>query len=310
MKKTILFVLATIYVSGLLFAQPVVNSSNLPTSFSANFMVGNTTSFNPGNAGAFQTWDFSSLASNLVGVNNVVPVAGSTYQSTFPTANYCYAITIGGSTTYFYYHNLTSTKFEQYSEAYSTANPAAKNYTPNPKTIIQFPATYNSIFTDSYQDITASSPTSYTVTYDGYGTLITPFGIYTNVLRQKIIEGNVTNYKWYNSNPFYPILQTNIDNGSFALLQNTTTTGIKESLIENEITISPNPIASQAIVSFKAEQKNTTLRVVDALGKEVKSAIINGKYFVFEKENLPKGIYFLQLVDASKTLVIKKIIVE
>jgi hypothetical protein len=73
-------------------------------------------------------------------------------------------------------------------------------------------------------------------------------------------------------------------------------------------TISPNPFTSQAIITFSKEQKNTTIKIIDVLGKEIKEITFNGKQFILEKGEMREGLYFVQIQskDFSQT---KKVIV-
>ncbi len=75
------------------------------------------------------------------------------------------------------------------------------------------------------------------------------------------------------------------------------------------ISISPNPFTSQTNIAFAQEQKNTTIKIVDVLGKEIKSINFTGKELIIEKEEMQTGIYFVQ-IQTEKGTITKKLILN
>lgn len=76
------------------------------------------------------------------------------------------------------------------------------------------------------------------------------------------------------------------------------------------ILIYPNPMNTSATIQCKVFVKNGTLKIYNQFGElvsEIKN--INGNRFVFNRENLPAGIYTVQLLDnenaTSQTIVIE-----
>lgn len=86
--------------------------------------------------------------------------------------------------------------------------------------------------------------------------------------------------------------------------------GINEISAKNNFTIAPNPFTSQTTISFDEEQKNTTIRIIDILGKEISRNNFKGKEFTIEKGDLKEGVYFLQVIDEDKNIVNKKIVIQ
>jgi len=72
---------------------------------------------------------------------------------------------------------------------------------------------------------------------------------------------------------------------------------IEEKIFSNAITIYPNPFSSSTTISFKEEQKNVTIRIVDLLGQEIKTTNFTGKNITIEKGGMSKGVYFVQVSD-------------
>ncbi len=86
--------------------------------------------------------------------------------------------------------------------------------------------------------------------------------------------------------------------------------GINELIMDNYITISPNPFTSQTTISFSEPQKNTTIKIMDVVGKEIKTVLFSGKSLILEKGEMQSGVYFVQITDEKKNVVNKKVVVE
>jgi hypothetical protein len=74
--------------------------------------------------------------------------------------------------------------------------------------------------------------------------------------------------------------------------------------------IFPNPFTSQTTIVFNKEQQSSLLRIVDVLGKEVRTIHFSGREFVIEKEELKSGIYFVQVVSQKKIIFNEKIVIQ
>lgn len=104
-------------------------------------------------------------------------------------------------------------------------------------------------------------------------------------------------------------IQTFYDNQNY--LCNFLTTKVKENnIIENQFNVYPNPFTLQANIIFKEEVKNATLKIMDVLGKEVKTISFSGKQITIEKGEMKKGIYFVQVTEWNKNVMNKKIIIQ
>ena len=88
-----------------------------------------------------------------------------------------------------------------------------------------------------------------------------------------------------------------------------TSVGITEMKNEN-FTIAPNPFTSQTTITFNAEQKNTTIKLTDILGKEIKTINFTGRQLVIERGELKEGIYFVQTTDEQKHISNTKIVIQ
>ncbi len=78
------------------------------------------------------------------------------------------------------------------------------------------------------------------------------------------------------------------------------TVGVNESSDKTNITISPNPFTSLTTISFSSEQTNTTIKIADVLGKEIKALNFSGKELIIMKGTMQAGIYFVQITSFDK----------
>lgn len=283
-----------------LSAQPVVTSANISNNFTGEFYFALADGFNPGPAGANQTWNFSGLDITLAGTDTTIPVAGSPYAAQFPTANYLYKFEGMGGTRY-YYHNLTSAKYEILSMAYDGT--IGENYSPDPLIWVTFPYTFNTVFTDTYQSTDDEIATSFTSTYDAYGTLVLPTGTFTNVIRQKTVKNGLTNYVWYNVSPFFPLLQTVLEENALGIVKDTSILGVGDDEKSN-FTIWPNPTQGQISLRYEGDIQNATVSLYDVTGKKVleKDAALASGEFQLNLQDHSAGLYFLKVHDASNRM--------
>jgi hypothetical protein len=77
-----------------------------------------------------------------------------------------------------------------------------------------------------------------------------------------------------------------------------------------EIHIAPNPFSEKTLISFAREQKNSHLKVKDALGREVKSIDFSGKELLLDMSGQNSGMYFIEISDVKQNRVIRKIVVQ
>ncbi|RZJ36118.1 MAG: T9SS type A sorting domain-containing protein [Flavobacterium sp.] len=281
-------------------AQPVITQSGVANNFNADFYYADATGFSPGSAGANQTWDYSDLETMYIGTDTAIPVSGSPYAATFPTANYLYKFNgpFTGGDLYFY-NNVTSEKFEILSLGYDSET--GDNYAPNGKTYVTFPYTFGTIFTDSFQSTTETSSTTFTATYDAYGTLIMPFGTFTNVVRQKVVSNGQTDYNWFNVSPFYPILQTVLAENTLGIIQDHTNLAVDDFADSAKFTVYPNPVHDQLNIR-RSGSGNMEIVVSDVSGKIVlKQFVGNGEQISVDLTTLTAGIYFLSAKDSKGT---------
>ena len=79
---------------------------------------------------------------------------------------------------------------------------------------------------------------------------------------------------------------------------------------ESSVVVYPNPFSTTATLVFGEEQHNTSVSVVDIVGKQVSQFFVNGTTASLNKGNLNNGVYFLRIVDNNNQVTFKKIIIE
>ncbi len=310
MRKTLL--IAAIAYSMNAIAQPVIlNGDNISKSGTSALLYSGVAA-GIGNPGANQTWDFSAVSFTSTGVTWTVVKPDSTpYFSTFPTANYGWTFSKDTSYKYFYF-NISATKFDVLADNISAPG-AGNDFSPNPKTALKFPFYYGDSVVDTYQKV-GGTTINVSTTYDGYGTLITPYGTYTNVWRVKEIQstGNGT-YTWETVNPIRPIIVYTISNNSLTMFGNTPITGINDpKASELSVDLYPNPAKDKLVIKLSDVSSNGTytLNLFNLEGQCIKEVSIRSGINDVELENLAGGIYFYHLKEGYNTIKTGKIILE
>lgn len=304
-KNYILFITSLISIYGIK-AQPVLNATDFNTKYSATlYTAENEPGLSAGNAGANQTWDFSGLTSpTLYATISVVPNSTTPYKNTFPDANYVIKYAYAdNSPTFYTYNTVTTSKFE--------TNGAAGNSEiyeeVDPLTIFSFPYTYGKSFTDTTQE-KGSSVQTITSTYDGYGTLITPFETFTNVIRIKTQEStpsySFTDYTWYSVNPFKVLMlmdfNSNNDTATSNYVEvytNFATLGLKDFAEKSAVNLYPNPVKNILTLELAGNLPIDKIKITNVLGTVVidQNKVANQ----INVDTLASGVYFVEVVSGT-----------
>ena len=87
-------------------------------------------------------------------------------------------------------------------------------------------------------------------------------------------------------------------------------TGIQDNYVHEDVTVYPNPFSTGAILQSENGFKNATLTIYNALGAQVKQLKnISGESITLDRDDLPGGLYFLQLTQDNKILKTVKIVI-
>lgn len=286
--KKLLLLSAISVVSVSSFAQPVIqDGSNIPTpGYSAPVSYASLSASGVGNAGANQTWDFSTLTFNPVSTMNIVTPSSAPMGSSFPAANHAYS-----NAGLYSFFNVSAVKMEV--QAWSIAAAGGSNdYSPDPRTILKFPFNFNDSDTDTWQEV-SGSPNTVTVTYDGYGTLITPAGTWNNVVRIRENYGaGQDDYQWFMLNPLMQVAIYDHNNSMLYHIAGTPN-GIEENDFQLSMLAYPNPATD--FIQVSNAPAGSTLNVVDVTGKIISSVMaIEGQPTTISTINFSNGVYFIE----------------
>ena len=271
-----------------------------------NFFA-DTNNIYPGNGGANQTWNYSSLVFlNDSSRSNYVAASGTLYYSSFPTSTVASNTPINPSS--FTYYKTSGSSFEQlgsHTGVYKTIFRDTKKW-------MQYPLSYGQSFLDSNISRVVNVGTNDTVqknleilrvTYDGYGTLTLPSGTVTNVARLRYETNSVdsmffggppqveyiadTTWAYYKSNYRFPVFQIEKSwmfmSGALSSWKgvdyapNINSVGIK--ITNSEVPVKykleqnyPNPFNPTTTVRYSIpKESNVILRVYDRLGREIET---------------------------------------
>lgn len=317
--KKVIFAICLINLGA--FAQPVLNRSDfnsISASNSYNVIPRSSSTITAGSPGANQIWDFSSFTLGYgIGVESWSEIA-PVYASLFPTSNVYKSRSIMGGHSYDYY-NLTDDKFEYigYSAAQTWSGSILYYHYvfPDSKTIYVFPFVFNQVVNDTYQTHVANSIVSTTTTYDAYGTLVTPFGTYNDVIRLKTIYDNTSvGYTWIKTNPYQEIVRGSVstdgtNNFTFCRPSNLATT---DNEMKSQFSIYPNPADNEFVINYEGfSNKEIFVNIYDILGNQiVKSVKIENNSKNINISNLALGLYLIKITDANNTILYSNKIIK
>jgi hypothetical protein len=333
-KKLLLLISGSLMLTcSVSIAQPTLTAAGINSVIGESFTFYNTSYISPGNSGANQTWDLSTMSGTSGGLTTAVAPSSTTNGSSFPNANVAWSSSTGVS-----YLKTSATALQNY----GTSSSATVMAYTNPEDFLHFPFTYNNTFSDTWATQFLSGGYTFyrggttTVTADGYGTLITPSGTYTSILRVHyvqvyqdsaylgtpyIITYNNDEYMWYKDGTHVQIatvytLTTSsggpYTGGSYV----TGSTGIDDlSDLISSTNLFPNPASNKVTVSYTlTENQKVDIRLFNTLGQQAElSQITDGIQGVnttqLDIANLPDGIYFAQIVLNGNVVANKRFVI-
>lgn len=295
----------------------------------ATLDVQNVGTYNPGQGGPNQTFDFSSATSSVSANLQAVLPATTPDGASFTNADICLENTTANNYDY-YVANGT-----QFSRA-GVAIPAANQIIPysDPEDVLRYPFTLNDSFVDALASTYVSNGVTFvragnvTVTADAYGTLILPYGTFNNVLRVRVQEdytdsfmGNPTLnytsdiYNFHLPGTHIPLMNRGSFNsgfgttefGSFAAAG--TVANVEAFLANASFFMYPNPATDYVQIHYSLAQKaQVSVQILNLQGQEVISrdfgSLPQGSHeFQLDLQGFAAGIYLLDLrVNGIPTL--------
>nr|WP_294858945.1 T9SS type A sorting domain-containing protein [uncultured Fluviicola sp.] len=316
MKK--IYIFAALLISGnTLFAQSL-SRTDIGYTAGENFsMYPSTTQTNPGTTGTGVTWDLSALtAGTPVAVTPSVNSGG-----TFPSANLKLTQSNGGVI----YYNATSSVLDAVG---IDANGTIFTYS-NPATYLQFPVTTSQNYTDQFACTFTVSGYNFTRTgstqteFSGYGTLITPNGTYTNVVRLKstqtitdvyslgTINSTIISFNWYKAGVHHEVanVSATTSNGNTTYSNYYTTVPANLGLEENELvnlSVFPNP--STDVLHLNSDELISQVEFYTVSGElSLNHSMNESKTAEVNISSLNSGMYLVKVYGKDGSISVQRI---
>jgi hypothetical protein len=301
-KSTLVSFIVLLLCGTSAFAQPaVLNGNNYPPVGYTDTIAGSGQSLVPsGSAGANVTWDFSSVVAVKGGMFEVVDPVTTPYTSSYPGANKSLKFTVLSNSSY-QYTNLSASKYELIADNVTATT--GSNYTPNPKTSIPIPFNYMDVVIDTFQKV-GSPVGTVVITYDGYGTLITPFLTLNNIIRSKRdFGGSDFYYEWYSVSPRLFIVGVYDNNSQKYTFLGTTPVGIAD--LKNEsasVKVYPNPATDNSVIRISSNIKKGNFVLSDISGKVVKEIQFDNNSITLNRDGMAAGLYSFVIVCGNEAI--------
>ena len=317
MKKTLLHSIASgiclAVACNTLSAQPVLVNTMMPFPVGTNDSIyAAAATVSPGAGGAGVTWDLSGLTPLLQGTISIVNPSSTPYFSTFPSATFCAKENPTGGGSAYIYERLSATKWEQLSNNYAGVG-TGTDYTPNPESAVEFPMHYLDSFTDTFQKVGGSANTV-NITYDGYGTLKTPFATYTNVVRiYKYWGPGDYDYNWYVTSPYLNIVMSfDMQSSSYTLVRDAASTSVINIQSPETVEVYPNPVTDNAIIKIATVNgiNNASISLTNSMGAVLREIPLKDSETILSKGNLPGGLYFYSVFNNGMKIATGKLIIQ
>ncbi|MBL7950582.1 MAG: hypothetical protein JNM62_02580 [Flavobacteriales bacterium] len=306
--------LSTVLVGSSGLAQPTITAGQFTCMPGDVFAFRSSDAVSPGPSGAAQLWNYSNLESNPPELQPYVDPSTSAGSVHFPTATVLYEATVSGGGT-FYSASAAEVLDLGYFASFGSE---VLGLCTDPRTVIIYPFTFGSTFTDDYLCTETGNPFSdrvrigvTTVTADGYGTLALPYGTFDDCLRLHITTtytdvydqtpmngfGTIETFAFVHPGIRVPLLSTTSSSyvqgdqtfdGSVSNLLDPLSTGVLAARAEATAPfIYPNPAADIAHVTLPSTPGR--LQLLDATGRAVRELAIQVSPLLFDIADLRPG---------------------
>lgn len=314
-------------------AQPTLTAAGCNPTLGYTTNAAYNSGFAQGASGANQTWNFATIANTSTANSQYVTVASTPNASQFPNSNLA---AFGGGA--YSYYNISNSAYTLNGVVAPTSGTVI-SYS-NGEDLLRFPFTFGNSYTDNWAATFTSGVNFYrsgstTVTADGYGTLITPNGTYSNVLRVHFVQTyhdstdfggyDYVNdeYIWYKEGIKESLALTYTFSTTFSGQTTTSTSGayatgtvgMEESSPALAFVLAPNPAQDKINITLNdINLSQIKTRIINQLGQEVSSAehvnYLSGNTMQFDVAHLRNGIYQLQLINENGTIETRKFMVS
>lgn len=330
MKKVLLATVSAIVSVSAAYAQPTLTSATCSPVVGDVYVGHNldTTGVSHGAAGASVTWNFASATATGTDTTSFLACSATPYCDSFPGST----IVMYDNIDYIYCTSSTA-KFA----AIGAHSDTSFIHFTNERLIMKYPLTYTNTYKDTTSLVMNMMGTDVnldihdSVVADGWGTLVTPAGTYSNVLRvhtfstQIISMGSISlgesqteTYNWYKPGYHSPLMMMSYDTagtGTPTLVDAkyftgpSYTTGVSNVQANGlAVSVYPNPAIDAVTVKFDAgNAENVSVTVTDLTGRTVAtvdaSTIVKGINTVTcQLGNVAPGLYIVRVsTDAGVT---------
>jgi hypothetical protein len=313
MKKVYFF--AALLLSGnTLFAQNLTRS-DIGYTAGENYTMYASDYVNPGTSGTGVTWDLSAMTNN----SQITVATSANSGGSFPTANVKLTQSNGGVI----YYNITNSKMELVG---LDASGTVFNYS-NPATYMQYPVTTAYNYTDAFAASFTVSGFNFNRTgsiqaeYSGTGTLITPEGTFTNVVRIKstqtntdtysggTINSSIVAYNWYKAGVHHELANVSLITGTSTSQSAYYTDvpanlGLEESELIN-LLVFPNP--SNGTIHINSDEQINTIEVYQLSGELAAQQTVNNTSSEMDLSGLNSGMYLMKVYGQNGAVSVKRI---
>lgn len=298
------------------YAQPTLTGADLNPVLGEEITISQGSYTNPGPSGSNQTWDFSSVLTSGSGTFLVGPS-----DAAHPGTNVSYDY--GGGNKFWLQNDASKQEFK-----YQQSAGVLITFSDNQK-ILQFPLSSTTSVTDPFaatftSGVAFSRQGNSTLTYEGFGTVTTPTGTYTNCLKMKLVQiytdtyvggtisYNVVVYYWYKAGYHYPIvtLGSYTTNGGAPTEYSQFYAGSTLNLNENpeiETVLYPNPATHEIHFEVANEGAVEAIKVYDVKGHLIHEVVeaMDGQATI-QLSDFNAGFYFLEAQLSNGSVVRKK----
>lgn len=293
----------------------------------------------PGSAGSGQSWDFSTLSSDENVIVDYVNASELLGASEFPNA------TVGTSE-----DNGEGGSFSAFFEASDAAYRVLGTYTviestpvsfkfTDPMDFMRFPVGFGQAFSDSFNIDVDAGLVSFSeigenvVEVDGSGTLITPFGTFSNVLRVKSVQTSQsiglpptpggptvsenTTYLFVSAeHPGVPLLEYSLSGTNINPNADTTISFADPSYVSiaekanDTFSIYPNPANTQVTISATSSLERVEL--LDLFGRIVSTEPVQSasKTLVVNTSNFATGVYLIRAFSSNGSSTVNRLVIS
>lgn len=304
--KKIYFVVACFALSFNSFAQPNLTGAQINPVLGEQLFVTQGSYLSPGPSGANKTWDFSTITP---GASSQVTMIAS--DANHPGANLAYDYGSGN----IFYSNFDAT---EQAFKYQVSGGVVITFS-NTQKFIPFPLNSSTDMNDAFVatftsgvDFTRQGSTQ--CKYDGYGTVITPNGTYTDCIKMKhtsaytdtysggTINYSTDSYYWFKAGIHYPIISmisftANGNTNQYSQYYKGSSLSIDESSLA-ESHVYPNPTTANLTLEIPNTHEVTNVKIYNVNGgvvQEIELFIDNGSAII-SVESLESGVYFLETI--------------